>query len=102
MGSREFFFGSDFISITKNNNHEWQMLKPSISKTITECYKSGAAIMLQGEEDKTDISNTEDNEAVIKINLKRMENASLPPHYENRPFPFPLQFCLAKISNWKG
>ena len=66
-GVEGVFFGSDFISITKNDNHEWQMLKPSISETIIEHYKSGAAIMLQGEEDKTDTSNTEDNEAVIKI-----------------------------------
>jgi len=66
-GVEGVFFGSDFISITKNDNHEWQMLKLSISETIIEHYKSGAAIMLQGEEDKTDTSNTEDNEAVIKI-----------------------------------
>ena len=66
-GVEGVFFGSDFIAITKNDNHEWQMLKPSISETIIEFYKSGAAIMLQGEEDKTDTSNTEDNEAVIKI-----------------------------------
>ena len=67
MESREFFFGSNFISITKNDNHEWQMLKPSISETIIEYYKSGATIMPQGEEDKTGTSTTEDNEAVIKI-----------------------------------
>jgi len=66
-GVEGVFFGSDFISITKNDNYEWQMLKPSISETIIEYYKSGAAIILQGEEDKTDTSNTEDNEAVIKI-----------------------------------
>jgi len=66
-GIEGVFFGSDFISITKNDNHEWQMLKPSISETIIEHYKSGTAIMLQGEEDKSDTSNTEDNEAVIKI-----------------------------------
>ena len=66
-GVEGVFFGSDFISITKNNNHEWQTLKPSISETIIECYKSGAAIVLQGEEDKTDTSNTKDNEAVAKI-----------------------------------
>ena len=66
-GVKGVFFGSDFISITKNDNHEWKMLKPSISETIIEYYKSGAAIMLQGEEDKTGTSNTEDNEAVIKI-----------------------------------
>ena len=66
-GVEGVFFGSDFISITKNNNHEWEMLKPSISETIIEFYKSGAAIVLQEEEDKTDTSNAEDNEAVIKI-----------------------------------
>ena len=66
-GVEGVFFGSDFISITKNDNHEWQMLKPSISETIIEFYKSGAAIMLQEEEDKTGTSNTEDNEAVTKI-----------------------------------
>jgi len=66
-GVEGVFFGSDFISITKSNNREWQMLKPSISETIIEYFKSGTAVMLQGKEDKTDTSNTEDNEAVIKI-----------------------------------
>ena len=66
-GVEGVFFGSDFIAITKNGNHEWQMLKPSISETIIEHYKSGAAIMLQGEEDKSDTSNTEENEAAIKL-----------------------------------
>jgi Fe-S cluster biogenesis protein NfuA len=66
-GVEGVFFGSDFISITKSDNHEWQMLKSSISETIIEYYKSGAAIMLQGEEDNSDTSNTEDSEAVVKI-----------------------------------
>jgi len=66
-GVEGVFFGSDFIAITKNDNHEWQMLKPSISETIIEFYKSGATIMLQEEEDKTGTSNTEDNEAVTII-----------------------------------
>ena len=66
-GVEGVFFGSDFISITKNDNNEWQILKPSILETIMEYYKSGAAIMLQEEEDNTDTSNAEDNEAVIKI-----------------------------------
>jgi len=66
-GVEGVFFGSDFISITKGDGHEWQMLKPSISETIIEYFKSGTAVMLQGKEDKTDTSNAEDNEAVIKI-----------------------------------
>ena len=66
-GVEGVFFGSDFISITKSDNHDWQMLKLSISETIIKYYKSGAAIMLQEEQDKTGTSTTEDNEAVIKI-----------------------------------
>ena len=66
-GVKGVFFGSDFISITKNDNNEWQMLKPSISETIIEYYKSGAAIMLQEKEDNIDTSNTGDSEAVVKI-----------------------------------
>ena len=66
-GVEGVFFGSDFISITKSNNREWQLLKSSISETIIEHFKSGATIVLQGEEDKTGTSNTEENEAVIKI-----------------------------------
>jgi len=66
-GVEGVFFGSDFISITKNDIHEWQMLKPSISETIIDFYKSGDAIMFQEEEDKTGTSTTEDTEAVIQI-----------------------------------
>ena len=61
------FFGSDFISITKSNKHEWKMIKPSISKTIIDYYKSGAAIILQEKENITGTNNSEDSEAVIKI-----------------------------------
>ena len=77
-GVEGVFFGSDFISITKSNNYEWQTLKSSISKTITEFYESGATITFQGEEDKNITTNTEDNnEAVIKI--KEILNTKVRP-----------------------
>ena len=66
-GVEGVFFGSDFISITKSDNHEWQMLKPSISETIIEYYKSGVAIIHQEKENNIDTSNTRDSEAVVKI-----------------------------------
>jgi Fe-S cluster biogenesis protein NfuA len=76
-GVEGVFFGSDFISITKSNNHEWQTLKPSIYEAIIKYYKSGAAIMLQEEKDKTVTNNAEDNEAVIKI--KEILNTKVRP-----------------------
>jgi Fe-S cluster biogenesis protein NfuA len=41
------FFGSDFISITKDGG-DWQQMKPAILGAIMEHYMSGAPIMAQG------------------------------------------------------
>ena len=38
------FFGSDFISVTKNDG-EWQQIKPAILGAIMEHYMSGAALV---------------------------------------------------------
>ena len=38
------FFGSDFISVTKNGG-EWQQMKPAILGTIMEHYMSGAPLI---------------------------------------------------------
>ena len=42
------FFGSDFISVTKDEG-EWQHLKPAILGAIMEHYMSGVAIVEDGE-----------------------------------------------------
>lgn len=39
------FFGYDFITITKEDNLDWQHLKPAILGTIMEYFMSGAPIM---------------------------------------------------------
>ena len=40
------FLGSDFISITKREAGEWQLLKPAILGVIMEHYVSGAPLLL--------------------------------------------------------
>ena len=40
------FLGSDFISITKQEAGEWQLLKPAILGVIMEHYVSGAPLLL--------------------------------------------------------
>ena len=66
-GVEGVFFGSDFISITKADNHDWQYLEPTIIETIRECYKSETALILAGQDNASDTSTTEDTEAVIQI-----------------------------------
>ena len=40
------FFGSDFITITKKNELDWQILKPTILGAISDHYNSGEKINL--------------------------------------------------------
>jgi len=42
------FLGSDFVTVTKTDAAEWQLLKPSILGVIMEHYVSGAPMMLDG------------------------------------------------------
>ena len=47
-GIEGVFFGSDFVTVTKSDAAEWQLLKPSILGVIMEHYVSGAPIMVAG------------------------------------------------------
>lgn len=37
----QVFLGSDFITVTKNEDYGWAVLKPDIFAAITEFYSSG-------------------------------------------------------------
>ena len=66
-GVESIFLGSDFISITKKENIEWQELKPLILSQIMQHYMSGESII---EEIKDDISlelSEEDKEIATQI-----------------------------------
>jgi Thioredoxin-like proteins and domains len=39
------FYGSDFISVTKSDEAEWQVLKPAVLGTIMEHFTSGAPLL---------------------------------------------------------
>ena len=41
------FFGSDFITVTKDENIEWEHVKPAILGLIMEHFQSGAPILLE-------------------------------------------------------
>jgi Fe-S cluster biogenesis protein NfuA len=63
------FFGSDFITITKNTG-EWQQLKPMILGTIMEHFMSGAPLLTRGSVEETaadEFFDTADAETVATI-----------------------------------
>jgi Fe-S cluster biogenesis protein NfuA len=62
------FFGTDFVSVTKEEDREWYLMKPAILGVIMEHFTAGRPVLLDdaaaGDEGHTD---GEDNEIVSQI-----------------------------------
>ena len=66
-GVEGVFFGSDFISITKSESFDWQILKPSVLGAISVQYESGASIINKIENTEKNSTVTKDSEIVVQI-----------------------------------
>jgi len=60
------FFGNDFISVSKQDDHEWFLLKPSILGVIMEHFVSGQPL-LTGESDSDHAEHAEGDEVASQI-----------------------------------
>ena len=66
-GVTRVFFANDFISVTKEEDLEWQVVKPEILSVITEHYTRGQPIFTEEPEDDDLQINDDDSEAVQLI-----------------------------------
>ena len=66
-GVSRVFLASDFISVTKQSELDWNVLKPSILTGIMEHFSSGLPVLNKNEEDDTEYSNSEDSETIKQI-----------------------------------
>ncbi len=62
-GVKRVFFGSDFISVTKSEELDWDVLKPPILTAIMEHFASGKPII---ETDDVKNHNSEEDTEVVK------------------------------------
>ena len=61
------FFGSDFITITKNQSLDWQVMKPLILGSIMDHYNSGdVTIFSQDSEKNTSLDKNENDSDIVK------------------------------------
>ena len=63
-GVSDVFLGSDFVSVTKDDNREWFTIKPGILAAIMEHYASGMPVI---EAQKHDADDADDDETVQQI-----------------------------------
>jgi Fe-S cluster biogenesis protein NfuA len=67
-GVEGLFFGSDFITVTKGEDRDWQVMKPALLGAIMEHFTQGAAVMGDGEEEALDeVFDESDAELVGQI-----------------------------------
>jgi Fe-S cluster biogenesis protein NfuA len=64
-GVERVFFGSDFVTVTKAQDRDWQVLKPSILGGIMEHYTSGEPVV--AEQGQASEAAAEDDEVVAQI-----------------------------------
>ena len=68
QGVTGVFFGTDFVTVTKAEEVEWDHIKPAILGAIMEHYQSGAAVMEGGAAKPAHAEHTgEDGEIVEQI-----------------------------------
>ena len=65
------FFGSDFVTITQEENSDWQILKPMILGAIMDHYNSGEQTIIDSEDDSENDATTltesaNENSTIIK------------------------------------
>ena len=66
-GVNGVFFGSDFITITKNQNLEWQILKPLILGSIMDHYNSGQETITKEQEiENSSLQKNEGDTDIVK------------------------------------
>ncbi|MDA0781708.1 MAG: NifU family protein [Rickettsiales bacterium] len=64
-GIEAVFLGSDFISVTKNQDNDWSHLKTEVLTTIMEHYVAGKPVM-SGDGSKASAESNEDDDEIVK------------------------------------
>ena len=72
------FFGSDFVTITKDENVEWQTLKPIVLGAIVDHYNSGQ-VTIQDKEKAQKISESSGEETDLVKQIKELLDTRVRP-----------------------
>ena len=65
-GVNSVFFGSDFITITKDEDLDWQVLKPMVLGAITDHYNSGEETVIETPDLKKSEELNENDSDIVK------------------------------------
>ena len=78
-GVEGVFFGSDFITITKSQSIEWQIMKPLILGAIMDHYNSGDETILIDQKKENDSLKSDGNDSDIVKQIKELLDTRVRP-----------------------
>ncbi len=73
------FFGSDFITITKGQSVDWQVMKPLILGSIMDHYNSGEDTIIKEEKKENTSLNNDENDTDIVKQIKELLDTRVRP-----------------------
>ena len=73
------FFGSDFITITKNQSLDWQVMKPLILGSIMDHYNSGDVTVFSEDSEKNTSLDKNENDSDIVKQIKELLDTRVRP-----------------------
>jgi Fe-S cluster biogenesis protein NfuA len=77
-GVNGVFLGSDFVTVTKKEGREWQLLKPSILGAIMEHFTAGKPVLLESDAAPAASAAAED-ESEIVVQIKELLDTRVRP-----------------------
>lgn len=65
-GVKGVFFGTDFITITKDDTSDWDIIKPMVLGAIMDHYSSNEKVVDKQYKDKDTLSDKHENSEIVK------------------------------------
>ncbi len=78
-GVEGVFFGSDFITITKNQSFEWQVMKPFILSSIIDHYNSGDATLHKDQKNENNSLKVDEKDTDVVKQIKELLDTRVRP-----------------------
>ena len=78
-GVEGVFFGSDFITITKAQTVDWQVMKPLVLGSIMDHYNSGEATLIKESKKENKSLEKDDNDTDIVKQIKELLDSRVRP-----------------------
>ena len=78
-GVEGVFFGSDFITITKTQTVDWQVMKPLVLGSIMDHYNSGEATLIKEQKKENKSLEKDDNDTDIVKQIKELLDTRVRP-----------------------